>query len=519
MQHLAFDDPVVERLRPSPYPVERVAAFAVLPVAEQLGDPARLEVIGGAADHRFDECIADHAAVAVLVRGHPVASGRDDERRVRHDPVEPFTRNRFEEAAEPELHARDAVQFDVQPGDRERALRDVGRDDPLGEPGRVHGLDAAPRAEVEHPPGGRRQHEPRERRRRAADAEHVLLVQSVAEGEFAEVREDPPFVGTAGVGERIRPEVEERSDGSLLPVERRRGSEQPELRRALHPERRQGMLGLDARHGEAQHEELRERRQVGGCPVRGAARVEHAARRHPLAAMQGRRGIRSPQRLQRCDGEPGRRQVVTEPGEQSARRGVEGAHSRRVGGGPGVHPSIQAHAPARTAARDGHTRDIRPPFRQPDAARHTPIVTPPSPCVHVGLRRVTLPSHGARSVGYDRMSEGRREMAEATTIERLRQDARDELSALIELRCRLGEDPWVFLPELPSVDEQVVATLREERLHSERWSPARSRAYHPAAREGDAARFEYELLREIALDHPELSAAVWSVLDRVPSPW
>lgn len=110
-------------------------------------------------------------------------------------------------------------------------------------------------------------------------------------------------------------------------------------------------------------------------------------------------------------------------------------------------------------------------------------------------------------------------MTDATTLERLRQDARDELAALIELRCRLGEDPWVFLPELPSVDEQVVATLREERLHSERWSPARARAYHPSARDGDAARFEFDLLRDIALDHPELSTAVWSVLDQVPSAW
>ncbi|MFB9310767.1 hypothetical protein BJY17_003414 [Agromyces hippuratus] len=110
-------------------------------------------------------------------------------------------------------------------------------------------------------------------------------------------------------------------------------------------------------------------------------------------------------------------------------------------------------------------------------------------------------------------------MAESTTLERLRQDARDELSALIELRCRLGEDPWVFLPDLPSVDEQVVATLREDRLHSERWRNVRARAYHPAAREGEVQRFEYELLREIALEHPELSSAVWLVLDRVPSRW
>lgn len=110
-------------------------------------------------------------------------------------------------------------------------------------------------------------------------------------------------------------------------------------------------------------------------------------------------------------------------------------------------------------------------------------------------------------------------MEEEPTLERLRQDARDELSALIELRCRLGEDPWVFLPDLPSVDEQVVATLREERMHSDEWCRARARAYHPAAREGDAAKFEYELLRGIALDHPELSGAVWSVLDRVPAAW
>jgi hypothetical protein len=110
-------------------------------------------------------------------------------------------------------------------------------------------------------------------------------------------------------------------------------------------------------------------------------------------------------------------------------------------------------------------------------------------------------------------------MAESSTLERLRQDARDELAALIELRCRLGEDPWAFLPELPSVDEQVVATLREERLQEDRWSLARARAYHPAARPGEVARFEYEVLREIALDHPELSSAVWSMLDRVPSTW
>lgn len=110
-------------------------------------------------------------------------------------------------------------------------------------------------------------------------------------------------------------------------------------------------------------------------------------------------------------------------------------------------------------------------------------------------------------------------MTESSSLESLRRDARDELAALIELRCRLGEDPWSFLPDLPSVDEQVVATLREERLQSDDWAPARSRAYHPAARPGDAARFEYDLLRGIALEHPDLSGAVWALLDRVPAAW
>lgn len=110
-------------------------------------------------------------------------------------------------------------------------------------------------------------------------------------------------------------------------------------------------------------------------------------------------------------------------------------------------------------------------------------------------------------------------MPDSTTLERLRQDARDELAALIELRCRLGEDPWTFLPDLPSVDEQVVATLREDLLQSAEWSMARARAHHPTARAGDVERFEYDILRAIALEHPELSRAVWAVLDRVPTIW
>ncbi|BDZ50098.1 hypothetical protein GCM10025867_23390 [Frondihabitans sucicola] len=42
------------------------------------------------------------------------------------------------------------------------------------------------------------------------------------------------------------------------------------------------------------------------------------------------------------------------------------------------------------------------------------------------------------------------------SLEVLRAEAHDELRTLIELRCRGGEDPWEVIPELPSVDEQVV---------------------------------------------------------------
>jgi hypothetical protein len=105
--------------------------------------------------------------------------------------------------------------------------------------------------------------------------------------------------------------------------------------------------------------------------------------------------------------------------------------------------------------------------------------------------------------------------AAATDLARLRQDARDELSVLIEMRCRLGEDPWSFLPDLPSIDEQVVATLREERLQSTECSRARARAHHPAAGPGALDRFEFDVLRGIALEHPDLSSAVWAMIGRV----
>ncbi|MEN2737013.1 hypothetical protein ABCS02_04405 [Microbacterium sp. X-17] len=101
------------------------------------------------------------------------------------------------------------------------------------------------------------------------------------------------------------------------------------------------------------------------------------------------------------------------------------------------------------------------------------------------------------------------------SIEVLRQQARDELSAIIEHRCRAGEDPWHFIPDLPSVDEQVVISLRAGAIEEFDLAEEQSRAHHPAAGRDTYTRFEFGVLRRIALEHPELSEAVWGMLDKV----
>lgn len=91
------------------------------------------------------------------------------------------------------------------------------------------------------------------------------------------------------------------------------------------------------------------------------------------------------------------------------------------------------------------------------------------------------------------------------SLEVLRAEAHDELRTLIELRCRAGEDPWDVIPELPDVDEQVVISLRADALgHAGAGSHS-----------GLALDDELEFLREIALWHPELSRAVWSLMGRL----
>jgi hypothetical protein len=99
------------------------------------------------------------------------------------------------------------------------------------------------------------------------------------------------------------------------------------------------------------------------------------------------------------------------------------------------------------------------------------------------------------------------------SLELLRQEARDELAAVIEYRCRLGDDPWEFIPELPSVDEHVVRTLRADTIAELDLTEAQSRAHHPSSGASSRGAFEYQVLRRIALEHPDLSPAVWQLLD------
>ena len=85
------------------------------------------------------------------------------------------------------------------------------------------------------------------------------------------------------------------------------------------------------------------------------------------------------------------------------------------------------------------------------------------------------------------------------SLELLRAEAADELSVVVHERLRNGEDPWDFMDDLPSVDELVVYTLRAETIMANGGSRPNS-ARH------------YRVLRQIALEYPPLTRAVWKLL-------
>lgn len=89
------------------------------------------------------------------------------------------------------------------------------------------------------------------------------------------------------------------------------------------------------------------------------------------------------------------------------------------------------------------------------------------------------------------------------SLELLRAEATDELSVLIDERLRAGEDPWDFMEDIPSVDELVVLLLRAENIAGDGGNrPTASR--------------NYRVLRQIALDYPPLTRAVWRILGNEP---
>lgn len=94
------------------------------------------------------------------------------------------------------------------------------------------------------------------------------------------------------------------------------------------------------------------------------------------------------------------------------------------------------------------------------------------------------------------------------SLELLRAEAADELSVLVSERLRSGQDPWEFMEDLPSVDELVVFILRADNI-------AENGGSRP-----NAAR-HYRVLRQIAIDYPPLTEAVWRLLgeSNTHRPW
>lgn len=108
-------------------------------------------------------------------------------------------------------------------------------------------------------------------------------------------------------------------------------------------------------------------------------------------------------------------------------------------------------------------------------------------------------------------------------LERLREFARIERSAIMEREGREGADPLTTLEHLPSVDEFVVRELCNELLE-ERGSLAefalarlagQASGADAAEHRANADRVEFELLREIAAGCPELTVAVWHLAGRL----
>lgn len=108
-------------------------------------------------------------------------------------------------------------------------------------------------------------------------------------------------------------------------------------------------------------------------------------------------------------------------------------------------------------------------------------------------------------------------------LHKMRADARLERETALEARVRGGQDLSIAFDEVPDIDELVVQALRDEGLE-ERGQLAEYALARLAARAGgpDAAeytrnadRVEFEILRDIVREYPELTVAVWRAGDRL----
>lgn len=91
--------------------------------------------------------------------------------------------------------------------------------------------------------------------------------------------------------------------------------------------------------------------------------------------------------------------------------------------------------------------------------------------------------------------------ARRASLEVLRAEASQELETVVHERLLGGEDPWNFMDDLPTIDQLVVYLLRSEAITA-------NGGQHPSP-----AR-EYRVLRQIALQHPQLTTTVWQILGR-----
>jgi hypothetical protein len=108
-------------------------------------------------------------------------------------------------------------------------------------------------------------------------------------------------------------------------------------------------------------------------------------------------------------------------------------------------------------------------------------------------------------------------------IAELRRFAQIERTAVMELRGREGEDPLTTLVDLPSVDVLVVRELCHEILEERGLLAEFSLARLAGRGSGDDAaehqhnadQLEFEVLREISNDIPELTVAAWEAAGKL----